>query len=176
MTSQSKAVAVLLSLTLAIVATFRISSATAQTRTTTTADTSQLITTSTAIVMSAGGTTEAGAVHVPVCPKTTRFMVTNLHANPSPFESSDDLLGLGKWQASVHVLQLSVNGSFSPQLTVFGSGAQHVSASIPGGQPINVNNDNISVRLLSGEAAAPIQFILHITGYCGTAFVNSGLA
>ena len=175
MTSQRKAVVILLSLTLTIAATLLASSAMAQNPRTTTADPSRLITTSSLVVVSAGATFANGKVDFPVCPKTTEFLVTNLYANPSPFESSGDLLSLAKWQASVQVSQRAPNGSFSPYLTVFGEGPQHASALIPGGQPIGPD-DNITVRLLSGEAPAPIQFIFHVTGYCGTAFINSGVA
>src|SRR6476469_1019917 len=142
MTSQRKAAVILVPLTATIAATFLTSSATAQNpRATTAVDAARLITTSAAVTVGAGTTFDHGKVEVPVCPKTTMFLVTHLHANPSPNESAADLLSLAKWQASVHVAQLFSNGSFSPQLTVFGQGPQHASASIPGGQPIG-SDDN----------------------------------
>ena len=138
----------------------------------TTASVGQLpVTTSALVGVSQGDTFGTGGVNVPTCPKDLRFLVTAVQASPYVLELGAKVVNLPRWAVSVHVSQLYSNGSFSPHLTVFGNGPEHASTSI-GGQPISTSqSDNITVTLL-GTAPAPFTpFVVHVTGYCGIAFV-----
>ena len=73
-----------------------------------------LLTTSTLIGVGPTSTFESGHVHVPPCPRGQRFLATAVQAAPAFF--GDDVLNLPRWAISVHLLQQTANGSFSPHL------------------------------------------------------------
>lgn len=139
----------------------------------TTASASQLpVTISTVLGVTQGESWETGSLEVPTCPKDLRFLVTAVQASPYLLGLGDTVVNLPKWAVSVHVSQLVSNGSFSPHLTVFGNGPEHASTSIGGGQPISPSAyGNITVRLLGTAPAVFTPFAVHVTGYCGIAFV-----
>jgi hypothetical protein len=172
MTIYNKTVGTLLGLTTLTIAIGLLASpATAQNSRTPTV--AQLpITTSTLVSVGPGKTFGLGGVHVPTCPNTTSFMVTAVQAAPYLPTFSGDVTSLPKWAVSVHILQVAYNGSFSPGLTAFSAGPQEASTSIPGGQPISFNEDNVDVRLFGGPAAVNTPFAVHVTGYCGVPFVT----
>ena len=63
--------------------------------------------------------------------------------------------------------------AFSPLLTAFADGPEQASTSIPGGQPLSMDEDgNVQVRLLGNAAAVHTPFAVHVTGYCGVPFVT----
>jgi hypothetical protein len=130
-----------------------------------------LVTTSTMVGLGPASTFESGHVHVPTCPRGTRFLVTAVQAAPAFF--GDDVLDLPKWAISVHVSQLASNGSSSPHLTAFSDGPAQAATSIGGGQPLSLNQDsNFSIRLLGGTPTVSTTFAVHVTGYCGVALVT----
>ncbi|AMY07664.1 hypothetical protein LuPra_00840 [Luteitalea pratensis] len=166
MTTLNKGVIPVLLLTTA--AALAAAPATAQDpRSTTVASAARAITTSTLVQVSPGQALAFGSVALPACAKGTSFLVTDLLA--SPF--GGDVSSLQSWRVSVQAFQKTGNGSFSAQLTVFGKGSQHASASIPGGQPI-LDDDQIVLQFLGGDAEDASIFNVHVTGYCGTPFIS----
>jgi len=153
---------------LATTVTVEAAPATAQEpRSTTVTSGPRAITTSTLVQLSPGQSVAFGSVALPSCAKGTRFLVTDLLA--SPF--AGDIGSLQSWRVSVQAFQVAGNGSFSAQLTVFGKGPQHASASIPGGQPLP-DDDQVTLQFLGGDAENLSMFNVHVTGYCGTPFIH----
>ena len=166
MTTVNKAVNLVLLLTTAV--TLAEAPATAQDpRSTTVASASRAITTSALVQVLPGQALAFGSVALPACAKGTSFLVTDLLA--SPFDG--DAGSQQSWRVSVQAFQKTGNGSFSAQLTVFGKGSQHASASIPGGQPIP-DDDQITLQFLGSDAENLSIFNVHVTGYCGTPFMH----
>ena len=168
MTIFRKTVVTLLVLTtLTIAGGLLTSLATAQTSRTTSSVEQLPITTSTVVSVAPGATFETGGVRVPPCPKATSFLAT-AGAGAVPAQRSGNIVSLPKWAVSVHVFQVTYNGSFWPLLTAFADGPQQASTSIPGGQPLSTDEDsNVTVRLLDNAAAVNTPFTVHVTGYCG---------
>ena len=173
MTVFRKTVVTLLVLTtLPIAVGFLSSPATAQTPRTT-VPVGQLIATSTLVSVGPGETFGIGGVHVPPCPKGTSFLATAVQAAPYFSTFAGNLLSLPRWAVSVHVFQVTSNGSFSPRLTAFADGPEQASTSVPGGQPLSTDEDsNVEVRLFGSAAAVNTAFAVHVTGYCGVPFVR----
>ena len=174
MTIFRKTVVTLLVLTtLPIAVGFLASPATAQTPRTTVPVGQLPITTSTLVTVEPGETFETGGVRVPPCPKDTSFLATAVQAAPYLPTFGGNVVSLPKWAVSVHVFQVTSNGSFSPRLTAFADGPEQASTSIPGGQPLSTDEDsNVEVRLLGSAAAVHTPFAVHVTGYCGVPFVT----
>ena len=123
MTIFRKTVVTLLVLTtLTIAAGLLASLATAQTPRTTSPVEQLPITTSTLVTVAPGETFETGGVRVPPCPKATSFMATAVQAAPFLPTFGGNVVSLPKWAVSVHVFQVTYNGSFSPRLTAFADG------------------------------------------------------
>ena len=174
MTIFRKTVVTLLVLTtLTIAGGLLTSLATAQTARTTVPVGQLPITTSTLVSVAPGATFETGGVRVPPCPKDTSFLATAVQAALFLPTFGGNVVSLPKWAVSVHVFQVTYNGSFSPLLTAFADGPQQASTSIPGGQPLSTDEDsNVTVRLLDNAAAVNTPFTVHVTGYCGVPFIT----
>jgi hypothetical protein len=130
------------------------------------------ITTSTLVSVGPGETFGAGGVRVPPCPTATTFLATAVQAAPYLPTFGGGVAGLPKWAVSVHIFQVTYNGSFSPLLTAFAAGPEQASTSIAGGQPLSTDEDaNVEVRILGSAAATNRPFAVHVTGYCGLPFV-----
>jgi hypothetical protein len=173
MTFRKTVVTLLVLTTLPIAVRFLASPATAQSPRTAVPVGQLLITTSTLITVEPGETFQTGGVRVPPCPKGTSFLATAVQAAPYLATFGGNVVSLPKWAVSVHVFQVTFNGSFSPRLTAFADGPEQASTSIPGGQPLAPDEDtNVEVRLLGNAAAVHTPFAVHVTGYCGVPFVT----
>ena len=165
-------VTLLVLMTLPIAVGFLASPATAQAPRTAVPVGQLPITTSTLVTIEPGETFQTDGVRVPPCPKATSFLATAVQAAPYLPTFGGNVISLPKWAVSVHVFQVFSNGSFSPLLTAFADGPEQASTSIPGGQPLSMDEDgNVEVRLLGSAAAVHTPFAVHVTGYCGVPFV-----
>ena len=143
-----------------------------------------LITTSDRAVLFAGDTFQTASLYVPSCSPGTKFMVTNVQVGLETLGGStaSDVVTLGKWAVNVGTRQEfssgagGLAGSVPVGLVVMGDGPQHASASIPAGQSVLLPGGalDVVVKLLGGTTAAGrYEFLIHVTGGCGTPFVGA---
>lgn len=130
--------------------------------------------TSSAIVdIAAGHISGANHPAAPTCPAGTDFLVSGVYAAPDWF-GHEWITSLGRWSIRVGVMQKFSDGSdgFDPIL-VYGTGPQHASVVLPAGQP-TVDAGSLEILALSLDGAVPsdAKFIVHVSGYCGTAFLT----
>ena len=117
------------------------------------------------------------SLDVPACAKKKeQFLVLGVHVGPEVIigATSIDVANLPRWAASVPVYQqYSTVAQIQVALNVLGNGAEHVSATLPGGQGVGTLNPLlVQITLLGGAAASHrFEFNVHVTGACGTASI-----
>jgi len=126
--------------------------------------------TSSAIVdFKMGDTSVIKILGIPTCPNGTEFLTTSVTASPGLFSNYPP----GAWGIEVDMKQTTPNGTNNYPLTAYGTGAQTASATLPAGQPsFSVGTTSVELRLITGPAPNAIFFLVHISGYCGVAFVS----
>jgi hypothetical protein len=125
------------------------------------------MTTSLALTIGAGQNSAEGQQIVPTCPPGTEFLVTAVTAAPDFFGNANMLL-LPSWGVRVNVAQKSSGGASSKPILLYGNGPQHVSVTLPAGQP---SFFDVIVQILNGPSPAGFTFVIHSSGYCGVASV-----
>lgn len=126
------------------------------------------VTTSTSATIQAGSNSAQVFPVLPTCPNGTAFLITAVNVAPDFFGNAD-ILALPAWGVRVNVAQQSNGGAGSRPILLYGNGAQHLSVTLPAGQP---SFFDVIVQILNGSAPAQFTFIIHISGYCGTAFTT----
>ena len=125
---------------------------------------------STRAVIIPGQSAASGNLPPPPCAKGTAFHVHAITAVPELQigATGRDVTSLGKWAASVWLLQPLPNGSQSVALSAFAEGAQLAQASLPGGQ--RLAGGAVAVTLVGlPSAPARYEFNIHVSGRCGPA-------
>jgi len=110
----------------------------------------------------------------PSCPGNTEFLITSLFAAPDISNPPS-----GAWALAVDLVQKVQIGGVYVALAAYGTGPQHASAVLGGGQALLANGGpagtiNLTAKLFSGPTQTPLSFYAHISGYCGVAWVSPG--
>lgn len=128
-------------------------------------------TSSASLTMSQGTSSNFINQAVPTCPNGAEFLITAVSAAPDLLFTAS--LPTGDWGVAVNLVQKFQGGDISHSLTAFATGAQQASATLPSSQPgFNAGTVDVHVKLLGGPAAGSISFNIHLSGYCGVAFVS----
>ena len=107
--------------------------------------------------------------YVPTCTGGTDFLVTSITAAPN----INFNLPTGPWGVQLDLVQKNSNGADSRPLMAFATGPQTASTTLPAGQPAGTPGiTTITLHLLGNPAPGEIVFIVHVSGYCGVAFVS----
>jgi hypothetical protein len=129
------------------------------------------ITTSTSVIIPANGVSQSVSPPIPACPGGTEFLVTSVTAAPDFFGNAN-ILQLPAWGVRVNVIQKFSGGAIAQPILLYGNGPQHLSATLPAGQPTFFDAaPDVIVKILTGPSPAGFTFIIHVSGYCGVAFV-----
>lgn len=108
---------------------------------------------------------------MPTCPAGQDFLVNGVYAAPDWF-SHEWITSLGRWSVRVNLFQkFAAGGSASRPILLYGTGPQHASAVLPAGQPTGGSGE-IIVFSQDGPVPSDAAFIVHVSGYCGTAFAT----
>lgn len=109
---------------------------------------------------------------VPTCPAGTDFLITAVNAAPD-FFGNTSIAQLGLWSVRVNVVQRISGGAGSKPILLYGNGPQHLSVTLPAGQPAFFPGSvEVLVASLSGPLPATFIFTIHVSGYCGVAFTT----
>ena len=128
-------------------------------------------------VILVGATSVNVSLDVPACTaRNEQFLVLGVHVGPEVIigATSIDVVNLPRWAASVPVYQrYATGGQIQVALNVLGNGAEHVAATLPGGQGVGpLDPLPVHITLLGGAAAMHrFEFNVHVTGACGTASI-----
>lgn len=123
---------------------------------------------STRAVIQTGQSAASGPLPPSPCAKGSTFYVHTLTAVPELQigATGRDVLSLGKWAASIWLLQPLPNGTQSIALSAFADGPQVAAVSLPGGQ--RLAGASVAVTLVGlPPATARYEFNIHISGRCG---------
>ena len=130
------------------------------------------MTASSSSVIPAGGTFVQSFAAIPICPNGTQFLITAVNAAPD-FFSNQSVAQLGLWGVRVNVVQTNSGGATSKPILLYGNGPQHLSVTLPAGQPpFNAGSAEVIVKSISGPVPVDFAFILHLSGYCGVPFAT----
>lgn len=118
---------------------------------------------------------------LPPCAPGKKFLVQGVLVCPEVEigATMKDIVNLVPWAAQVPVYQEEAGGSTQVGLTVLGQGPRHLTASLPGGQPV-ISPEVLPVTIkILGTGAGPggvatashrFEFNVHVWGYCGVPF------
>ena len=129
-------------------------------------------TVSSRVTLVGGDGSQLVSPNLPACPAGKDFLISDVAAAPDPFNNSN-IESLEKWAVRVNTFQRFTGGSASSRpVTVFGNGAQNASEHLAAGQPSpNPNTGEVFVINVSTPPTFNVTYNIHISGYCGVAFV-----